>query len=80
MLPFETVGMNFSLCTQLSSGTALRHSKEMRINMLQDGHVLTYCDNKVSEILRRNKHSDKTKHKFMGNVEKTFPSEYIILI
>lgn len=36
MLPLQIVGMNLSLYTQLPSGTALRHRKEMRMNVLHD--------------------------------------------
>lgn len=78
MLPLQIVGMNLSLCTQIPSGTALRHRKEMRINMVQDGHVLRYCDNRVSQMLWRNKYRDKNHDKFMVNVAKTFPSQNIL--
>lgn len=52
----------------------------MRINVLQDGHVLRYCDKRVSQILMRNRHRDKNKDNFMENVAKTFPFQYILFI
>lgn len=50
----------------------------MKINMLQDGQVLTYYDNRVSQILMRNKHRDKNKRSFMETVVKTSPSQYML--
>jgi len=77
LLPLQRAGKNLCLCTQVPSGTALRHSEEMRMNKLEDGHALRYCHNRASQMLRRNKHRDKNQDNFMKNVAKTMSLEYI---